>query len=200
MKNLFLKTKHWQLFLILCTLPCIIFIICLYFELKIIISFKTADSYLLEMLQISKYIIPLEIFCFILYGSYNYILLTSLNKVKPIELRNKLTFSKFCIFFCVLHFCFFFCFIYFTIDDIIKNQMQPNCLVYIVFFIIFGCHFLSIFALFYLIYQLSYSLRCVELQRKPKFEEYLPEFVLFWVFPIGLWFLQPRINKIFQNE
>jgi hypothetical protein len=40
----------------------------------------------------------------------------------------------------------------------------------------------------------------VELQKNASFSEFLTEFVLFWLLPIGIWFIQPRINAIFENR
>lgn len=42
----------------------------------------------------------------------------------------------------------------------------------------------------------SQRLKSFELCRKAKFTEYFGNFVLFLVFPIGIWFLQPRINRV----
>ena len=36
----------------------------------------------------------------------------------------------------------------------------------------------------------------VELQHSVKFEDFKEEFILVWFFPVGIWNLQPRINKL----
>jgi hypothetical protein len=44
------------------------------------------------------------------------------------------------------------------------------------------------------------ALKTFELQRPVKFEEFIAEAVLIWFFVIGVWFIQPRLNAIFDNE
>jgi hypothetical protein len=39
-------------------------------------------------------------------------------------------------------------------------------------------------------------LKSIELEREAKFGDYLGDFFLILFFPIGIWFLQPRIRKI----
>ena len=39
-------------------------------------------------------------------------------------------------------------------------------------------------------------LKSIELERRAKFGDYLGDFFLILFFPIGIWFLQPRIRKI----
>jgi hypothetical protein len=52
---------------------------------------------------------------------------------------------------------------------------------------------------FYCIHFASKSLKAVELQRTVTFRDYVADFFLFWFFPIGVWFIQPKINKIFNR-
>jgi len=53
--------------------------------------------------------------------------------------------------------------------------------------------------MFYCLYFISKSLKAVELQRDVTFNDYAGEFFLIWFFPIGIWFIQPRINKLFDE-
>jgi len=48
----------------------------------------------------------------------------------------------------------------------------------------------------YCIVVTSRRLKSFELSRKAAFAEYFKDFVLLLIFPIGIWFLQPRINKL----
>lgn len=58
--------------------------------------------------------------------------------------------------------------------------------------------FVSMFCFTYCIYFIAKSLKIVELQKHTS--DNLEEFILLCIFPIGLWFIQPRINSIFKNE
>ena len=48
--------------------------------------------------------------------------------------------------------------------------------------------------------QLAKLMKTAELQRKPDGDEFIGEFFLFWFFFVGIWILQPRINKMFEQE
>ncbi len=50
--------------------------------------------------------------------------------------------------------------------------------------------------LIYCLHFVAKTLKTAEYQREVKFSEFAGEFVLFWFYIIGIWILQPRINKI----
>jgi hypothetical protein len=49
---------------------------------------------------------------------------------------------------------------------------------------------------FFMIFYASMTLKEIELKRKPKFSDYMMTMIWFVVLPVGIWFIQPRINKI----
>jgi len=60
-------------------------------------------------------------------------------------------------------------------------------------------HLFAMFCLFYCLYFVAKVLKSVEWQRSVTFSDYAGEFFLIWFFPIGIWFIQPRINKLFDE-
>lgn len=42
-------------------------------------------------------------------------------------------------------------------------------------------------------------LKSVELKREAMFSEFSSDFLLILFFPIGIWIIQPRLNKIIRN-
>ncbi len=56
----------------------------------------------------------------------------------------------------------------------------------------------TFWGLIYMLYAISKIFKSVELQRDVRFTECLREFFLFFCFPIGVWFIQPKINKLFS--
>ncbi|MEN9640511.1 MAG: hypothetical protein RLZZ262_2380, partial [Bacteroidota bacterium] len=42
-------------------------------------------------------------------------------------------------------------------------------------------------------------IKLLELQREVRFSEFIREFFLIWFFPIGIWFIQPKINRWFEE-
>ena len=58
---------------------------------------------------------------------------------------------------------------------------------------------LSTFCLFYAVYVIARALKSIEAQEesaKPK--GFIEEMILIYAFPLGIWLIQPRINKIFD--
>ena len=66
--------------------------------------------------------------------------------------------------------------------------------------IIVPIHLFSMFCIFWCLAFVAKSLKAVELQRPVTFSDYAGEFFLIWFFPIGIWIIQPRINKLFEPE
>ena len=63
-------------------------------------------------------------------------------------------------------------------------------------FVILPIQFVFVISLIYCIYFVARSLKQVETKQTPKFEEFFKEFVMILLFPIGIWYLQPKINRI----
>jgi hypothetical protein len=62
--------------------------------------------------------------------------------------------------------------------------------------IIIPLHLFSMFCIFYCLYFVSKTLKTVELQRETTFSDFAGEFFLIWFYPIGIWLVQPKINKM----
>lgn len=61
-------------------------------------------------------------------------------------------------------------------------------------------HLFSIYCMLYCLYFISKELKIVEIQQDvTSFNDFAGEFFLLWFFPVGIWFLQPRIHKIFRT-
>jgi hypothetical protein len=63
-------------------------------------------------------------------------------------------------------------------------------------FVVIPMHLFSMFCIFYLLYFVSKTIKTTELKRTVTFSDFIGEFFMIWFFPIGIWFIQPRINKI----
>lgn len=66
--------------------------------------------------------------------------------------------------------------------------------------IIVPLHLFSMFCIFHSMYFIAKALKSIEWQQAVRFNDFAGEFFFLWFFPIGIWFLQPRINKIFGND
>ncbi len=64
-------------------------------------------------------------------------------------------------------------------------------------YIILPLHFFGFYCIFYTIYFLSKALICASTQNKNiESSDYMAYFFGFWFFPIGIWFIQPKIKAL----
>ena len=56
------------------------------------------------------------------------------------------------------------------------------------------------FAFFHFFAFPAKTLKSIELKREARLSEYLGEFILMLILPIGIWALQPRVNKIIESK
>jgi hypothetical protein len=61
-------------------------------------------------------------------------------------------------------------------------------------------HLFAMFCVFYCFYFIAKELKSVELQRSVTFGDFAGEFFLIWFYPIGIWIIQPRVNRLFEHE
>jgi hypothetical protein len=44
------------------------------------------------------------------------------------------------------------------------------------------------------------TITSVEMKKETHFSDYIGDFFLIWFFPVGIWFLQPRINRLLEEQ
>jgi hypothetical protein len=76
------------------------------------------------------------------------------------------------------------------------SQYQMTGLAIGLFFVF---HLLSMACMIYVLFFVAKELKAVESGRIVSFSDYAGELFLLWFFPIGIWFLQPRINTMFAE-
>jgi glucan phosphoethanolaminetransferase (alkaline phosphatase superfamily) len=69
-----------------------------------------------------------------------------------------------------------------------------------VILLIIPFHLLAMACLFFQVYFIAKTLKAVENQKDVTVSDYIGEFVLVWFFFVGIWLLQPRINKMFSEQ
>jgi len=161
--NIFLKLKHWQLFLLLTGWivveiispskePTIVSVVFLYFNIAILLAWL-------------------------------YALGINLNKKLPDTVKMNLKIFK-CFLFTVPIGCLVAPFIYGILGELLTILFVMFCILYCVYFV-------------------AKSLKAVELQRPVSFYydyDNIATFFLFLLFPIGVWAIQPKVNKIFDEK
>ena len=147
------------------------------------------------VMKFTKYSPIVLLFIAVLFGWF-YAMGVNLNKKIPDTAKMYLRKFKWFMFIPVVYIFILYIFIHFVLFKAVSNGEQLNNTVIIAIIVPF--HLFSIFCIFYCIYFNAKSLKTAELQRAITFSDYVVEFFLLWFFPIGVWFIQPRINKMFD--
>ena len=190
MINLFLKAKHWQLFLLTFGLPIIFHIIMMSSIITKMTSQTNPDPMI--MLDYLKYF-PIVMIVFIgtMFGWFWSISIGLQSKL-PAELKmNTLRFKIF--FFIPLVYIFL---ISLTLIAFFTKTL-PNNLGFLGF-LIFPLHLFSMFCMFHNLYFTAKTIKTVELQKEVSFSDFAGEFFMIWFYPIGIWIIQPKINQLIK--
>ena len=124
-----------------------------------------------------------------------------LQKMVPPTIKMKITRFKIFFFIPLIYIACLMAFmgLAFSANNILHNSDQPPLWFFGMFAVIFPVHIFSMFCIFYCLYFVAKTIKTVELQREVSFSDFLGEFFLAWFHFIGIWVLQPRINKILQD-
>jgi hypothetical protein len=94
-------------------------------------------------------------------------------------------------------------FIIFELDSRNAAEVLPSILVNTDFstliFTLVPIHLLALFCLFHCFYFCAKMLKTVQLQRRVNFSDFAGEFFLLWFSVIGVWILQPKINRFSEK-
>lgn len=194
MIHFFLKRKHWQIFLLLLGLP-------LLFQGYILYSlfvnptpetgFKIENiSPLFGWLPIIMIVTTTLLFCWL------WSLAMGLQKYIPKEISLKTRTFKWCFFFPFLYILF----LMFYMSGLF-NGLKNNGLVFGDWFIIliYLMHIFSIFCIIYVFYFVAKTLKIAEVKQKVRFKDFAVEFFLLSFYILGIWIIQPRVNKLVKD-
>ena len=123
---------------------------------------------------------------------------TNLHRILPVNVNmNRVSFIILCLVaftFMILIFVLIFISINRTLTDKGPSDlsMSPGLIIFLFFFITF--------CTFYCLYFNAKALKAVELQRPVTIGDYAGEFILLLFFMIGVWIIQPRLNKLFSEK
>ena len=86
-------------------------------------------------------------------------------------------------------------------NSFMETTMEPN-IGYLggIIALIIPLHLFAMFCIFYAMYFVAKTIKTVELQREVQFSDFVGEFFLIWFYAIGIWILQPKINKMMEEE
>jgi hypothetical protein len=171
--SIFLKAKHWQLFLILLG-------IMFSAQAPIFNSVSSQSSP-----NVMAFLLPTLTFALLYFGWLCSVALAC-SKALPSELYSspKPMFAG--LIYALLYLIFssqFFA---------SPNEQPPGY--------IFPMHLAAMVAIFYSLGFTAKQLVKLERQQKVSFFSYSGPFFLFWFFPIGVWFIQPKVNQFLGNN
>ncbi len=181
----FLSIKHWQLFGLLVGLPMI-------FQFVSMASVISTNDPFAEF----KYL-PIMLILYIgIFLGWFYSLGINLHKKLPKTVTMNLKTFKLFLLIPAIYSLFFLFYVTSKFSNVLTD-LTPNLAI---LEIIFPLHFFSMFCIFYCLYFISKELKAVEWQKPVTFSDFAGEFFLIWFFPLGVWVIQPRINKIFESH
>lgn len=200
MINLFLKAKHWQLFTLMVGIP----LICQFYFMSQMWGFQTHQEPISggkgfkevlneEFIQFDFFPYVMIFFGLVFFGWF-WSIAIGLQKKIPQGIKMKV--KKFKV-------IFFIPLIYIVLLMVYMGGLFPAVGTsgflssgWIVV-IILPLHLFSMFCIFYSMYFVARTIKTAELQRKVGFGDFVGEFFLLWFYFIGIWIIQPKVNKLY---
>ena len=180
--SLFLRAKHWQIFLLLVGVGFVGDVVAI--ASSISVTAQSPEVFGKIGLPLG-FVMTLFMFCFLGWfwsmGSF-------LSSIVQPPLRLKTGFFRFALVYPGLY-------IFVFMALFLSTTTNPALLA-----IILPLHFLAMFCMFYDLYFVSKSLVLAETNKPVSFYDYAGPFFLIWFFPIGVWFTQPRINRLYAER
>jgi hypothetical protein len=175
----FLRAKHWQLFLL--------FVGAVGLGEMVATAIMTASISSTGSVGSAGFvwgaIMALGMLCFV---GWFWALGTFLNSISQPSLRLKPSFFRFALIYPVLY-------IFLAAPFFLNPDTS-------MFAIILPLHFFAMFCLFYDLYFVSKHLVIAETGKGATFYDFAGPFFLIWFFPVGIWFVQPRINRFYAER
>jgi len=177
--SFFLRAKHWQIFILVFG---VYFVSQMALVGSILVSPHSQEVFskggLLAGLVMTLSTLGLFVWFWSL-GSY-------FNSIVQRELRMKSGFFRVALIYPPFYFVFF----------IATFQSSSPGL----FGLIIPLHLFAMVCMFYLLYFVSKSLVLAETSKPALFYDYAGPFFLLWFFPIGIWIVQPKVNRLYSER
>jgi len=198
MTEKFLKAKHWQLFLLTFGIPMIFQFIMMGTMFSNIGSGNNPDPTFMFS-YIKFFPIIMLIFMGVFFGWFWSVAVGLQSKV-PEDVKLKVRKFKIFFFIPVVYMLFITLFMGIQMNGLMTNGTQPSDgLIGSLVAVIVPLHLFSMFCIFYSLYFVAKTFKTVELQQEVKFSDFAGEFFMIWFYPIGIWIIQPKINKMIEK-
>ncbi|WP_340065689.1 hypothetical protein [Ascidiimonas aurantiaca] len=192
MIKLFLRLKHWQLFLLLLGVP---LLFQFYVMFALLWNLKTDPNPTNESVLNFFEVFPLVMILFtgVFFGWFWSIALGLKEKI-PAEIKMKTTRFKIFFFIPLVYIVSLMIYLGNIFSGLqVDDAFEAGSWIVVV---IVPLHLFSMFCMFHTMYFVAKTIKTAELQRKAGFGDFVVEFFLLWIYFIGIWIIQPRINKL----
>lgn len=199
MTDKFLKAKHWQLFILTFGIPMFFQIVIIGLMMSSLVTNKEPNPVMMfNYMQFFPLI--LIIFMTVMFGWF-WSVAIGLQKLIPDGVTIKVKKFKIFYFIPLVYILIFLTFFGLSINSLSSGNPALNVgMGGIIVAVIFPLHLFSMFCIFHSLYFVAKTFKTVELQREVTFSDFVGEFFMIWFYPIGIWFIQPKINKIINDH
>ena len=194
MNSFFLKAKHWQMFSLIFVIPISL--------QATLVPWLVLNNYWTLALVTSLITVVLSTGTFYLWL---WTIGTGLHHRLPIGVNMNLNFFKISLLYPVIYVsCLIIC-----ITLLVNQFMQgaaldsfidpTSSILYVLIAVVVILHLTAIFCVFYTFWFSAKIIHAVRSNTPIGFSKILNEFFLLWFLPIGIWFIQPKINSIIKG-
>ena len=197
----FLKAKHWQLFALMFGIPMIFQFVAMGVLIASVADGTPPNP--AEVLNFFKFFPVMMIVLTATFFGWFWSIAIGLQDKVPANVKMKT--KKFKIFFFVpiIYMPLFSLGIVTVMSAMVgmaETGGQPNIgLMGSIMAIIFPLHLFTMFCMLYTLYFVAKTFKTVELQRETSFSDFVGEFFMLWFYPIGVWIIQPKVNKMAES-
>lgn len=204
MINLFLKARHWQLFIAMVGIPLVLQFYYMYRFFGVFESISAPnmrDDGFTEVIneqfvQFDHFSSIMIVFSLLLFGWF-WSIAIGLQKKIPTNVKMKVKKFKLLYFIPVIYILFISLFI----GGVFSSINETNFInIGVIFVIILPLHLFSMFCIFHSIYFVAKTIKTAELQREVVFGDFIGEFFLLWFYFVGIWIVQPKVNRLNQKQ
>ena len=195
--KIFLRAKHWQVFSLMLVLPLIGFVACTI----LLINTLTPDSQVIPWLPIQVFVSGF-LLSFLIHFGWLWSVGVNLHALLPQEVKMNLNRFR------LLHLIPFIVMVgmlslvFISPIDIQEESFIANEFLFspIFVFLIFIGEGLTVVGMIHTAWFVGKVIKCVETKSDQNIDKTIVEILLVYFFIVGIWLLQPRINKIIKEH
>ncbi len=196
----YLNAKHWQLFLLFFGLPLLFEIV--FFSTTLFTVIGNSENQEPTAILYSFRLFPIFMIVYLaVFLGWFWSISNGLQQIIPQNIKMNTKYLKFSIYYAFIYIVLICIFLFFQFTKFISidnTDEHFSSSFTIVFGLIVPFHLFAMFSIFYSLYFTAKTIKTVELQRDVRLSEFIGEFFLLWFYPIGIWFIQPRVNRLIQ--